>query len=303
MLFIPYKADLDATRIPFLTILVCLLCIGIMYMQYDSNAKTWKAIENFCQVNSDTSFRMKLKNLTGESDRETCEVLIYTHLHADDAEQQFDELIENSKQVPGFSKTDSREYLRQAFEEKFRLIESRRVKDITEEMVYYPNDYNVKRMFASSIAHGDWGHLFGNLFFFFAFAASVEILLGSGRFLLLFSTLCIGTSLAYSMFANPETNIPTLGLSGVVMGMIGIFAYLMPTVKIRCFFWFLMFIRFFSIPAWILAIWFIGWDIYGQLVLSETSNTNFISHLSGAAIGFLFGLLFLRRLKEEVAPS
>jgi membrane associated rhomboid family serine protease len=107
------------------------------------------------------------------------------------------------------------------------------------------------------------------------------------------ATVAVSTSLAYSYsVAGTADAVPTLGLSGVVMGMIGFVAVVMPTLGIRCFFWFLLFVRRFSLPSLLLAAWFVGWDIYELHTQDPDSNTNYIAHVSGAATGALIGLVF-----------
>lgn len=167
--------------------------------------------------------------------------------------------------------------------------------------MYEPDSFKLKNMITAAFAHGSWSHVIGNLFFFFAFAAAVELALGIVAYTLIFLALAIGTHLAYSYSLYGVADaLPTLGLSGVVMGMIGLFAYLMPTVKIRCFWWFIVFVRIFRVPAWILAAWYIGWDIYDLKHAGNHSGINFIAHVSGAGIGFSLGLLFFRKRRSKI---
>lgn len=50
---------------------------------------------------------------------------------------------------------------------------------VTENLMYYPDSWNPVKMVASSLAHGDWMHLTGNMIFFLAFAPALEILLAN----------------------------------------------------------------------------------------------------------------------------
>lgn len=304
MIFFPYRAEVELLKLPILTILTIIICIITLYMQESSAQNTQRLVTNFCEQNDDVSFRMNLKKVTGQSSQYACEELLYMRLFDAEADAKFERMIVESDTVAGFSSSDSDQYLRDFFSERFYSFDNLQTSDLTANIAYYPNKISIARMFSATIAHADWSHLIGNLFFFFAFAATVEAVIGSGRFLMLYAVLAVGTALLYSLFTMADGQpAPTIGLSGVVSGMIGAFAYLMPKVHIKCFFWFLVFIRFFSIPAWILAVWFFGWDLYGQMTMSETSNVNFIAHLSGAVIGFFFAALFLRKIKEEVAPQ
>ena len=114
-----------------------------------------------------------------------------------------------------------------------------------------------------------------------------------------------GTSLAYSyVMAGVDGALPTVGLSGVVMAALVALAIMMPSVKIRCFFWFIVIFRIFRIPALFLAIWYIGWDIYEMNQLGNKSYINYVAHISGAMIGAGFGLyylLFRKKQLEEMA--
>lgn len=302
MVFFPYKAELELNKIPFLTVFICLLCIAVFALQANSNGKAQSGIQSFCEANYNHNFQIVLDSLLKESDYQGCYDLFNSLLEQNEhsKQQRIEELVQKSSKVSGFSKQDSKKYIQGVMRDKMISFNGLKLEDFTEELLYYPKSYNLKTMFTSSIAHADFAHLLGNLFIFYVFAATVELMLGFWRFVLLFCCLAIGTSLAYSASDLAlNSGLPTLGLSGVVMGMIGLFVYLFPKIKIRCFFWFLFIFKTFGIPAWILALWFVGWDIYGLYFSPEFSNINFVSHLSGAFIGFIFGFLFLRKTKEQ----
>jgi membrane associated rhomboid family serine protease len=84
-----------------------------------------------------------------------------------------------------------------------------------------------------------------------------------------------------------------VGLSGVVMGMIALFVFFIPMARVKCFLWLIVIYRRFAVPAWLLATWYIGWDIYA-LTKSGNPGVNLVAHVSGAAIGFLVGVVFFR---------
>jgi membrane associated rhomboid family serine protease len=91
----------------------------------------------------------------------------------------------------------------------------------------------------------------------------------------------------------------TLGLSGVVMGMMGLFAYLLPKGKIRCYYWFIIFFGSVAIPAWALAIWYIGGDIYALFSSTDHGMVNVMAHVTGGIAGYLFGIVFLQKVRAE----
>lgn len=182
--------------------------------------------------------------------------------------------------------------------EKFKLSAPA---SLTKKLYYEPTSFNVLKMISATFSHGSWSHVIGNLFLFFAFAATVEIILGSLIFPLVIVSMAIGTHLVYSIvnFSNIDA-LPTLGLSGVVMGMMGLFAYFIPTAKIRCFFWILIWVKRFDVPAWLLAMWYFGWDVYALYTSDTAGGVNLIAHVSGFIEGFLIGLIFFRGRKAEV---
>lgn len=147
-------------------------------------------------------------------------------------------------------------------------------------------------------------HIIGNLIFFFAFAAAIETLLGSKLHFIGFMLLvALITDITYSLsiLIGSSPPLPSLGLSGVVSGVIGLSGFLMPHARIRTFVWVIIFIlRALPIPAWVLALWFIGWDAYYLMAYSNTGGINLIAHVSGGIAGYLYGFLFLKNRREDI---
>lgn len=303
MLFIPFKVDLNLNRIPVLTILISITCIAIFTQQQSSYAAIEKSVVSFCKSQStDSRFGLVLEKVQGERSLGACAQLIYGIFRSDEKKKEIAALADDADKIDAFPADYSRQYISEKLNEKYALFdENNQTQDLTEKLMYAPDSFNIKNMFTAAFAHGSWSHVIGNLFFFFAFAAAVELALGFVAYTLVFSSLAIGTHLAYSisLFGVADA-LPTLGLSGVVMGMIVMFAYLMPTVKIRCFLWFIVIVRILRIPAWILAVWYVGWDIYDLNHSTTQSNINFVAHVSGAVIGFMLGLFFFRRRRAEI---
>ena len=261
------------------------------------------SVVSFCKKQStDKTFGLALEKTQGERSLGACVRMFYTFFYSKDIDKDIQGYVDNADKIDAFPIKYSRQYIKDSLTQKYQLFKStNRARDLTNELKYVPETYSVKNMITAAFAHGSWSHVLGNLFFFFAFAAAIEVALGFLAFSALFIALAIGTHLTYSLtligVADP---LPTLGLSGVVAGMIGLCAYLMPTVKIRCFLWFIIIFRVLRIPAWILATWYIGWDIYNLNHSDHHSNINFVAHVSGAVIGFLLGLLLFRKRRVEI---
>lgn len=226
---------------------------------------------------------------------------MYSIYTADEHEEMIRYLAGNARNVRGFSRQHSRDYISDTLTKKYNKLSAELPLDPDRNLAYQPRSYNVLNMLSSQFAHADLGHLAGNLLFFFAFAASIEIVIGSMIFAIIAIGLSIITSLAYSLSTMGDAAaLPTIGLSGMVMGMIGLFNYLMPTTHIRCLFILILYFRTFLLPAWILASWYVGWDIYDLFISKPETNVNLVAHVSGAFAGYLSGALFFKRKKLHI---
>lgn len=300
MFFIPFRVDLNFNRLPIITVLVCLLCLGIYIQQLTSIEKIRTTITGFCKNQTESSFKLAIEKIAGADTWENCAGVFWGIYQSKSRVATINEFIDRADGFDGFSDAYGKKYIREQINEKLVEFDRLKIEDLTDKLMYRPDSYNVVNMLTAAVAHGSWMHLIGNLFFFFAFATSVEAILGSVKFVVLLVVLALGTHIAYSLaMAGVEDAVPTLGLSGVVMGVIGTFAYLMPTTKIRCFLWFIWIFKVLTIPAWILAFWYIGWDVYALYHTSD-SNVNYIAHVSGGVIGFMAGLLLLRNSRAAI---
>ena len=177
---------------------------------------------------------------------------------------------------------------------------------ITETLLYYPDSWNPVNMISASLAHADFWHLFGNIVFFMAFAPALEILIGNWlRYvgIMLFIALAVGVGYSTSVVIGGSAPIPTLGFSGVVMGMIGLSAYLMPRARIRVFCWFILAWKTFYVPAWILAVVYIGLDAWTLFTASDHGGINLVAHVVGGLAGYAYGALWLEDRREETSAE
>jgi membrane associated rhomboid family serine protease len=296
-MFFPYRARITLFHTPVVTVIVCALCFAIFTAQYNNQRALHQSAVQFCERETDGTFLRALKWLSGTTEPRFCAQLMLRLYHARDARAQLSAFTEHAagRNVAGALAAHYEEALLETYG-NFRL---QAPSILTARLWYPPDSWNPLRMLTASVAHGSWAHLMGNLLFFYAFAATIEILLGPILYLLVLVALAIGTHSVYSivMMGNAHA-LPTVGLSGIVMGMIALFVYFIPRARISCFLWLVVFYRRFAIPAWILAAWYIGWDLYTELRGAPDTRVNVIAHLSGAAIGFLLGFTLFRRKRH-----
>lgn len=296
-MFFPYRARIALFHLPVLTIFVCALCFAVFTAQYSNQRALHESASAFCEREHDATFLRALHWLGGTSHPALCAELMLRLYHARDEKTQLAGLVQRgaSPRVTGALAAHYEETLLDTYA-AFRLEAPA---SLTARLWYPADSWNPLRMLTASVAHGSWAHLVGNLFFFYAFAATIEILVGPVLYLAVLVVLALGTHSVYSlaMLQNVQA-LPTVGLSGIVMGMIALFVFFIPRARISCFLWLVVFYRRFAVPAWLLAAWFIGWDLYTELTGAANPRVNAVAHLSGAGIGFLLGMTLFSKKRH-----
>ena len=154
-------------------------------------------------------------------------------------------------------------------------------------------------VFSSMFMHGGWLHLLSNMLYLFIFGDNVEDRLGHGRYLL-FYILCGLAATSVHGIVNPNSQIPTVGASGAIAGVLGAYMILFPKARIKTLFIIIYMVRIIRIPA----IYLLGYWIAIQ-VLSAVAK---YSHEAGGGIawfahigGFISGLILIFMMKKRKA--
>ncbi len=148
------------------------------------------------------------------------------------------------------------------------------------------------RFVTAIFLHGGLTHLIYNLFALVLFGSMLERLVGSKRFLAVFFITGIGANL-FSVFFYPSS----LGASGAIFGIIGSLIVVRPTLVVFAF--------GLPMPMFIAGILWTAGDIIGAVgyfIGNPVNNTGNLAHLSGMAIGLLFGALY-RDWRQRRIPS
>src|SRR5262245_33178377 len=114
----------------------------------------------------------------------------------------------------------------------------------------------VGNIFTSMFLHGSWMHLIGNMWFLWIFGNNIEDSMGHARYAI-FYLLC-GVAAAMAQVAlNPASNIPMVGASGAISGVMGAYLILYPRVRV----WTLVPLGFFltsiALPAWTMLLYWL----------------------------------------------
>lgn len=137
--------------------------------------------------------------------------------------------------------------------------------------------------------HGGWLHLIGNMLFLWVFGDNVEDAMGHGKFLVFYLLCGVIAGLVHSvMLVNSD--VPMIGASGAVAGVIAAYLMLHPRVRV----WVLVLMR---IPVRIPAAIVLGlWVVMqvASVVIEQDSNTAWWAHIGGLIAGAVL-ILFMRR--------
>jgi hypothetical protein len=152
-------------------------------------------------------------------------------------------------------------------------------------------------LFSSMFLHGGWLHLLSNLWVLWIFGDNVEDRLGHGKFLLLY--LASGLAAAgLHILTNPSSQIPTLGASGAIAGVMGAYFRFYPHARVLT-----MIPPFFLGPYYVLpaalflGFWFLLQFFSGTLSLHTDGDMGGVAwwaHVGGFGFGVLSCLLARR---------
>src|SRR6516225_7423788 len=152
--------------------------------------------------------------------------------------------------------------------------------------------------FTSMFLHGGWMHVLGNMWFLYIFGDNVEDYLGHFKYLI-FYLLSGLIAMAVQVAIYPTSNVPTVGASGAIAGVLGAYFLLYPRARVLT--WFFVFVLY--LPAWIvLGEWFVMQFFSGAAVLSIMEQTGkdvggvaFFAHIGG----FLAGMVMIKIFPER----
>ncbi|MFQ5484529.1 MAG: rhomboid family intramembrane serine protease [Desulfobacterales bacterium] len=138
--------------------------------------------------------------------------------------------------------------------------------------------------------HGGFWHLLGNMWSLYIFGDNVEDRLGPVRYLL-FYLLCGLTSGFVHLIFNLHSNLPTIGASGAIAGVMGAYFILHPRAKILTLIPLFFIPYFIELPAFLfLGFWFVLQFINAAGSGGAISGIAWWAHIGG----FIFGILFLK---------
>jgi len=152
----------------------------------------------------------------------------------------------------------------------------------------------------SMFLHGGWLHVIGNMWFLWIFGDNIEDYLGHFRYLFFYLASGCAAALTHILL-NANSNVPTVGASGAIAGVMGAYFVLYPKARVLTLVPLIIFFTFWWIPAWVmLGYWFVVQFLMGAATsIAETSqNTGGVAVWAHVG-GFVAGIVLIKLLPER----
>lgn len=172
------------------------------------------------------------------------------------------------------------------FVEKWAFVPSRFLADPAGDFI---------TLFTAMFMHGSWLHLGSNMLYLWIFGDNVEDRFGHIKFLIFY--LLSGLAATFAQLAvSLESNVPNLGASGAIAGVLGAYILLYPKQRVRV----MQGTRVIQVPALIvIGLWFVLQLFSGVGSIATTAQTGggiaYMAHIGGFVAGFLLTFLFRGR--------
>ena len=138
-------------------------------------------------------------------------------------------------------------------------------------------------------------HLAGNMLYLWIFGDNVEDVMGPLRFLI-FYLLCGLGAAATQVALMPGSDVPMVGASGAIAGVLGAYALLYPRAQVLTLVFLLIFIRVMYLPAVVLlGIWFLMQSLSAG---GGGAGVAWWAHIGG----FVVGALLVRAFAVNLTP-
>lgn len=149
----------------------------------------------------------------------------------------------------------------------------------------------------SMFLHGSWMHLLGNMWFLWLFGNNIEDSTTRPRFVAFYLLTGLAAALAQVM-ANPASQVPMVGASGAISGVMGAYLVLFPRVRVFTMVPLGFYMTSMALPAWVMLIYWAFLQFAGGLMsiaAEQTGGVAFWAHLGGFVAGVVLVKVFERR--------
>jgi membrane associated rhomboid family serine protease len=153
-------------------------------------------------------------------------------------------------------------------------------------------------VFTAMFMHGGLLHLGGNMLFLWIFGNNVEDSMGPVKFVIFYLLGGIAAT-AGQVLIGPDSQVPNLGASGAIAGVLGGYILLFPRARVVTVIFIVFFFTIVELPALvILGFWFIQQALFGYFDLSSGGAEGGVAYFAHIG-GFVFGLIAIKLFADE----
>lgn len=148
----------------------------------------------------------------------------------------------------------------------------------------------------SSLVHGGWMHLLGNMLFLWVFGNAVNYRFGHLGYIGLYVLAAMAGGLAH----YATSDMPGIGASGAIYGVMGAFLVFFPRNDVRVVWFLFCYPRIAHISSiWLILFW-VAWDVLFLAAGAETGVALW-AHVAGFGAGF--GIAMLCAITGLIKPA
>ena len=144
----------------------------------------------------------------------------------------------------------------------------------------------------SMFLHGGIMHIVGNMWFLYIFGDNIEDRLGHLRYLVFYLLCGIAAGFVH-LVTNWHSQMPTIGASGAIAGVMGGYLLLYPRARILTLIPIIFFFQFVELPAYIfLGFWIFIQVISAGFTRSDVGGIAWFAHIGGFVVGLVMVKVF-----------
>jgi len=149
-------------------------------------------------------------------------------------------------------------------------------------------------LLTSMFLHASLLHLLGNMLYLWVFGNNVEDATGHLGFLV-FYVGCGLAAAATQIAASPFSDVPMIGASGAIAGVLGAYMLLYPRSRVLTLVPIFIFLRLMYLPAIVvLGLWFLYQILLSGAEAPEGGGIAFFAHIGGFIAGMILVWIFRR---------
>lgn len=151
----------------------------------------------------------------------------------------------------------------------------------------------------SMFMHGGWLHLLGNMLYLWIFGDNVEDRMGHVKYLGFYVLCGLGAAAAHTVF-NLSSQVPTVGASGAIAGVLGAYLVAFPHARVDTLVPLGFIFTVIQLPAIVvLGFWFVIQFLsgLGSLGMKNVGGVAWWAHIGGFVLGM--GLLFVFQKRKD----